>query len=311
MKRQSRRDFLRAATATGAGILTVAPALASSEIQVNNDDLAMLYDATKCVGCKTFMVACKNANGEDGNQEVEKAKFDKDGVWDTPVDLSGNTRTIIKLHKESDGKYSYVKHSCMHCQKASCVSVCPVGALTKDAETGIVDYDKSICIGCRYCQVACPFNIPKFQWDRAMPQIIKCNFCKRTNLLEKGVPACVEVCPTQAIIFGSRKELLDEARARINQNPGKYVDQIYGEKEVGGTNYLFLSAVPFNKLGFPKLGEEAPAVFSEKIHHTIYKGFIAPIALYTTLCIIALRNMRKQARHEEQSAGKADGGKHQ
>ncbi|MDD4870292.1 MAG: hydrogenase 2 operon protein HybA [Kiritimatiellae bacterium] len=311
MKSQSRRDFLKIATGTGAGFLAVTPALAFSGMPpVNNKNLGMLYDATKCVGCKTCMVACKRVNGKDGNQEVEKASFDKDGLWDSPIDLSGNTRTIIKLFKEKNTPWSYVKHSCMHCQKASCVSVCPVGALTKDEETGIVDYDKDICIGCRYCQVACPFNIPKFQWDRALPQIIKCNFCKSTNLKEKGIPACVEVCPTEAIIFGTRKELLQEARARIQQNPGKYIPQIFGEKEVGGTNYLFLSAVPFTKLGFPELPQEAPAVFSENIHHTIYKGFIAPIALYATLFVIALRNIHKQEKHPEGPDKRPDGGKH-
>lgn len=306
MKRQSRRDFLRRVTVAGAGVLAAAPALASTSPQtVNNNNLAMLYDATKCVGCKTCMVACKRANGDDGNQEVERAPFDKDGLWDSPIDLSGNTRTIIKLCKGNKGPYSYIKRSCMHCQKASCVSVCPVAALTKDPETGIVDYNKNVCIGCRYCQVACPFNIPKFQWDRKAPQIVKCNFCKRTNLKKKGIPGCVEVCPTKAIIFGTRKELLEEAKSRIGQNPGRYVPHVYGETEVGGTNYLFLAGMPFSKLGLPDLPLEAPAVLSETIHHTIYKGFIAPMALYATLCIIALRNMRKQTVRAEATGGKA------
>jgi Fe-S-cluster-containing dehydrogenase component len=297
MERQSRRGFLKA-MGTGAGALAVAPAaLASSGAgpHINNDELGMLYDATKCVGCKACMAACKRVNSEEGALACDKAAFDKVGLWDAPADLTGNNRTIIQLYKESGKPWSYVKLSCMHCQNPACVSVCPVRALTKDKQTGIVDYDKSACIGCRYCQIACPFNIPKFQWDRALPQIVKCNFCKSTYLKTNGTTACAGACPSGAILFGQRKDLLQEARSRLQQNPGKYIQTIYGEKEVGGVNHLYLAGVPFTKLGLPALPEAAPPEFSEKIHHTIYKGFIAPIVLYTTLCLIALRNMK---RHE-------------
>ena len=129
--------------------------------------------------------------------------------------------------------------------------------------------------------------------DRTMPQIVKCDLCRRTNLLHKGITACAETCPTGAIKFGQRKELLEEARTRLAQNKGKYVDHIYGEHEAGGTNHLYLAALPFAKLGLPELGPEAPAEFSEKIQHTIYKGFIAPVALYSVLCAFAVKNMKK------------------
>jgi len=296
MKRQNRRDFLKA-IGSGASLLAVAPAAmassAAASAHLNNDELGMLYDATRCVGCKACMSACKRVNNDDGNLECDKAKFDPDGIWDTPDDLTGNNRTIIKLYKEENKPWSYVKYSCMHCQNPACVSVCPVAALTKDKVTGIVDYNKDVCIGCRYCQVACPFNIPKFQWDRAMPRIVKCNLCKSTFLKEKGTTACADACPNKAILFGRRKDLLEEAGSRLQQNPGKYIQKIYGEKEVGGVNHLYLAGVPFAKLGLPVLPEKAPPEFSEKIHHTIYKGFIAPIALYTVLCLIALRNLKK------------------
>ena len=291
---QNRRDFFKVAGAAGCGLLAAAaPAEASSGPSLpNNEEYGMLYDATKCVGCKACMAACKRVNGDYGGLGYDQAKFDKDALWDAPEDLSGNTRTIIKLFKEQ-GRWSYVKYSCMHCQKPSCVSVCPVSAMTKSKTSGIVHYDKDTCIGCRYCQVACPFNIPKFQWDRTMPQIVKCDLCRTTNLLHKGTTACAETCPTGAIKFGQRKELLEEARKRLEQNKGKYVDHIYGEHEAGGTNHLYLAALPFAKLGLPALGSEAPAEFSEKIQHTIYKGFIAPIALYSVLCVFAVKNMKK------------------
>jgi Fe-S-cluster-containing dehydrogenase component len=216
--------------------------------------------------------------------------------------LDGNTRTLIKLYQDAKG-WSYIKYSCMHCQKPSCVSVCLVRAMTKDPVTGIVEYSKDVCIGCRYCQVACPFNIPKFQWDRTVPRIVKCDLCRDTNLKDKGIPACAETCPAGAILFGKRGDLLAEARARLKEHPKRYVPHIYGEHEIGGTNHLYLAALPFDRLGLPMLKSEAPASFSERIQHTIYKGFIAPIAIYASLCCIALRNLKKsEARHSPKAA---------
>jgi Fe-S-cluster-containing dehydrogenase component len=293
MAKPNRRQFLKIIGATGAALLAGRGGAAASEAHaVNNETIGMLYDATKCVGCKACMSACKRVNSDYGSLAYERAKFDSDGIWDAPQDLSGSTRTLIKLFKESEKKWSYVKYSCMHCQKPSCVSVCPVSAMTRDKLTGTVDYNKDACIGCRYCQVACAFNIPKFQWDKAIPQIVKCDLCKNTNLVKKGITGCAEACPTGAIMFGKRKELLAEAHKRLQESPGTYVNQIYGEKELGGTNHLYLSALPFNKLGLPILNAEVPAEFSEKIQHTIYKGFIAPVALYGTLCFVAIKNMK-------------------
>lgn len=296
MSKQSRRGFLKTLGLGGAALVTGAAGMAraSEHVQLNNEALGMLYDATICVGCKACMTTCKRVNGDFGNLSYEKASFDPDGLWDAPQDLSGSTRTLIKLYKESASNWSYVKYSCMHCQKPSCVSVCPVSAMTKDKQTGIVDYNKNTCIGCRYCQVGCSFNIPKFQWEKTVPQIVKCDLCKNTNLKEKGITACAEICPVGAITFGKRKDLLETAHGRLRENPGRYIQNVYGEHELGGTNHLYLAAVPFNKLGLPVLPQNAPAEFSERIQHTIYKGFIAPVALYSALCFIALKNQKKQ-----------------
>ena len=281
MTSHSRRDFLKTAGLTVTGLLAAGPAAASSSEapKVNNDELGMLYDATRCVGCKACMSACKRVNQAQGSLSPEKATFDPDGLWDAPRDLSGDTRTIIKLYQEGP-VHSYVKQSCMHCQKPGCVSACPVSAMTKDKVTGIVSYDRTTCIGCRYCQVACAFNIPKFQWDRALPQIVKCDLCRETNLKTKGVTACAEVCPTGAIQFGKRKDLLKEAHRRLTESPRRYVPGIYGETEVGGVNHLYLAGVPFRKLAHPALPKMAPAEITESINKRIYKGFISHIALY-------------------------------
>lgn len=303
MSSQSRRSFLKTLGLGGAALVTGAAGLAGAGEQApaNNEALGMLYDAAMCVGCKACMTVCKRVNGDFGNLSYEKAPFDPDGLWDAPQDLSGSTRTLIKLYKESGSSWSYVKYSCMHCQKPSCVSVCPVSAMTRDKQTGIVEYNKDTCIGCRYCQIGCSFNIPRFQWEKSLPQIVKCDLCKSTNLKEKGITACAETCPVGAITFGKRKELLEIAHGRLRDNPGRYIPTVYGEHELGGTNHLYLAAVPFNKLGLPVLPDKAPAEFSEKIQHTIYKGFIAPVALYSALCFIALKNQKKQDKsgHEQ------------
>lgn len=311
MAHPNRRQFFKIIGTTGAALLAGRSAGASGKSAAGDGTVGMLYDATKCVGCKACMSACKRVNGDYGSLSYEKAEFDRDGLWDAPRDLSGSTRTLIKLFKESEKEWSYVKYSCMHCRKPSCVSVCPVSAMVRDPETGIVDYRKDTCIGCRYCQVACAFTIPKFQWDKAIPQIVKCDLCKNTNLKQHGISACAEVCPVGAIRFGTRRELLEEAHRRLQENPGKYINHVYGENEVGGTNHLYLSSLQFNRLGLPALSSDAPAEFSEKIQHTIYKGFIAPVALYGTLCFVAVKNMKKQARrdagHDDTKGEDADG----
>ena len=299
----TRRSFFGTLGATGAGLVgTTTSASASPVTGTNNSELAMLYDATRCIGCKACMAACKRVNTDAGGLEVEQASFDEDALWDAPAELSGKSRTIIKLHRDEDA-WSFVKHSCMHCQKPSCVSACPVKAMHKDPVSGVIQYSRDTCIGCRYCQIACPFNIPKFQWDKNNPQIVKCDMCSGTNLKEKGTTACAEACSAGAITFGQRGELLKEAHRRITQKPSRYHPKVYGEHEIGGTNHLYIAGLPFEKIGLPKLGTEAPSTASEEIQHTIYKGFIAPVALYAGLCVVALRNMRRNGNGNSKPSG--------
>jgi Fe-S-cluster-containing dehydrogenase component len=179
----------------------------------------------------------------------------------------------------------------MHCVDPACVSVCMIGALHKLPDSGIVAYDKDRCIGCRYCQIACPFDVPKFEWASNQPRIVKCELC-RERLQEGRLPGCVEVCPRQAVIFGRRSELLVEAHRRMDANPDRYQHKVYGEFDGGGTQSLYLSAVPFEAFRLPDLGEVAPPAASETIQHGIYQGFIAPVALYAALAGVVLRNRR-------------------
>ena len=293
MRKTSRREFLALLGATGAGLLAGKASGAVGVRAIDDAELGMLYDATRCVGCKACMVACKRVNRSLGDLSYEQAPFDPDRLWDAPSDLSGNTRTVIKLYKKSSTRWSYVKYSCMHCQEPSCVSVCPVSAMTKDKVTGVVVYDKDKCIGCRYCMVACAFDIPRFQWERKSPQIVKCDMCNSTNLRRKRITACAEVCPVGAITFGKRGDLVKDARGRISASPDRYVNHIYGEKELGGTNHLYLAGIPFGYLGLRDFPDKAPVEFSEHIQHAIYHDFIAPVGLYAIFCLIALLNRKK------------------
>jgi Fe-S-cluster-containing dehydrogenase component len=195
--------------------------------------------------------------------------------------------------KNADLPYD-VKVQCMHCDRPACLSACIVGAISKDA-TGAVTWDTDMCIGCRYCMVACPFQIPAFEYGKALhPEIRKCDFCidrQRAGQL----PACVETCPVEALTFGQRDELIRTARERIRRSPERYVDHVYGEFEVGGTSWMYLAGRKFTELEFPKLGTGPVPGTTEAIQHGIFAYFVPPVALYGLLgTIMWLSKDRKQ-----------------
>ncbi|MFZ2088502.1 MAG: 4Fe-4S dicluster domain-containing protein [Desulfobaccales bacterium] len=207
---------------------------------------AILIDTTKCIGCRACQVACKSWNDLPSHTP---SKFSDS--WSNPkyLDSENYTRIIFKEMATPEGemRWHFIKRQCNHCLVPACESACPVGALKKLPE-GPVVYNDDTCIGCRYCMMACPFQIPKFEWSKAVPLIRKCTFCA-DRLASKQDPACVTSCPTGTLIFGERDQLLKEAHRRIGVHPGKYHPAIYGEKIGGGTCKLYLTAASFETLG--------------------------------------------------------------
>jgi Fe-S-cluster-containing dehydrogenase component len=290
----TRRALLKGLAGASAGV-AAAPvtALAKEQKRRPDDAVGLLYDATRCIGCKACMSACREANGLEADA--------RDGTWYDPKGLNAYAKNVITFYPGEQGTQpSFMKLQCMHCVDPACASVCMLGALHKGPK-GIVEYDVNSCIGCRYCEIACPFNVPAFEWHKAVPKIVKCELCRNRGDGKAGVPACAEVCPRAAVISGTYKQLIAEGKRRIAAEPDKYQPKVYGESDGGGTQVLYLSAatVPFEKLGLPNLGEKSVPSMPETIQHAIYKGFIAPVALYGALGAVIFRNRKKNEAGEE------------
>ncbi|EME68643.1 hydrogenase 2 protein HybA [Paramagnetospirillum caucaseum] len=317
----TRRNFLRRAAAGGtaavAACATLAPAGAEARenLKVPDNAVGLLFDGTLCIGCKACMSACKEVN----NLPLEDTIGEK--LWDTPLELSGKTYNVIKVYQsgtmetkdKAENGFAHIKRSCLHCADPSCVSACPVSAMTKDKQTGIVGYDKDACIGCRYCVAACPFGVPQFQYDTPKPEIAKCQLCKH-RMAEGKFAACAEVCPTGATLFGPYKALSAEIDRRRAMKPGElaefprrtpdsgdmhekaapqYVDYVYGQKDAGGTQVRYLSGVAFDRLALPMgLPERAFAADSETMQHTLYGGMILPVVALAGLVTAAWRGSK-------------------
>jgi Fe-S-cluster-containing dehydrogenase component len=254
------------------------------------DAVGLLYDSTRCIGCKACVVGCRNANG------LPPSTATLGPEWDAPVDLDGATKNVILLARDGE-KTAFMKRACMHCVDPACVSACMIGALQK-REFGIVTYDVDRCIGCRYCQAACPFDVPKFEWATATPKIVKCELCHH-RLAEGKLPGCVEACPREAVIFGKRDGLLADAKRRIAAEPKRYQPKVFGETDGGGTQVLILAGMPYEKLGLPVLGPDGVPHLAETVQHGIYQGFLAPAALYAALGIAIWRNRKREHDHGE------------
>ena len=211
---------------------------------------AMLIDTTRCIGCRACQVACKSWT----ELPAGKSSFSESGTNPRHLDARNFTRVLFQEVSAPGGeaRWTFVKRQCLHCVDPACASACPVGALVKLA-SGPVVYRDDRCIGCRYCMVACPFQVPKFQWDARVPYVRKCTFCADRQAMGKK-PACAATCPSGALLFGEREELVAEAHRRIEAAPGRYVRTVYGETTGGGTSIMYLTALTFDELGLARQG---------------------------------------------------------
>ncbi|HUU86064.1 MAG TPA: 4Fe-4S dicluster domain-containing protein [Phycisphaerae bacterium] len=249
---------------------------------VSEDVMGVLVDIPKCIGCRRCEYACQEAAGFN---PPPVAQFEDKTPLEQARRPLPRSHTVINryLNPKDPSKPLYNKFNCMHCNDPACLSACLVTAFSKRAD-GPVVYDASRCMGCRYCMVACPFEIPTYDYDMPLtPQVRKCNLCAHLVPEKQPAPACVTICPEEVMIYGPRKDLLEEAHERIRRAPDVYVDHVYGEHEGGGTSWLYLSNVPFEQVGFKYFDTQAPPRLPEKIQHAEFKGFVLPLAWYGLL----------------------------
>jgi formate dehydrogenase iron-sulfur subunit len=230
-----RRDFLKLSGAALAGGIAL-PQVALRAPASRVGDLGILYDASKCVGCRACQMACKHWNKLPGETT------DAQKLYETPLGLSADTWTLIKLKKSSQADWHFFNYQCMHCTDAACVTVCPTGALFKD-ERGFTAYDREKCNGCGYCTEFCPFGVPHLKTQSLLAgeaKAAKCTFCQDRIWGGLGGPSCAEACPVEALVWGQREELLGKARERVAtlQAQGLSAARLYGENETGGLHRL-------------------------------------------------------------------------
>lgn len=300
----SRRNFLTSVTALGgAAILGCPRAAASGEFKGWPNSFGCLTDLSACVGCRSCEEACNKQN----NLPVPKTSFDDKSVFDEKRRPTASAYTVVNRYQnpKDEGKPVYRKVQCNHCLEPSCATACPIHAYSKTPE-GAVRYDEDLCFGCRYCMVACPFYVPAFDYESALkPKIVKCTMCY-PRVKNGGIPACAEACPTGAITFGKRDDLIALAREKLTKQPDRYINHIYGEHEVGGTSWMYISGVPFEQLGFPAGLPTTPLVEQTK-------GFLAAVPLVLTvwpalfgMCYAALRHREEITKEKAASETKQE-----
>lgn len=303
----NRRNFMKVIGIAGTSLVAKPESSEAQSFKNPEDAYGCLVDLTRCIGCRKCEQACNQAN----HLPPPDRSFEDPTVLNKERRPDEKAYTVINRY--FPGGYdvqnklvpTFVKIQCMHCADPACASACIVGALSKN-ENGAVSYDVTKCIGCRYCMVACPFEIPAYEYnDPITPRVMKCTFCFERISKENGVPACAAICPVEAITFGKRSVLLDLAHKRIEGDPSKYVQKIYGEKEVGGTSWLYISHVPFERLGFINAPDKPTPKLSEKIQHSLFSYLWSPIALYTLLSGVMWVSKGKEDRAESTHGGEA------
>jgi formate dehydrogenase iron-sulfur subunit len=289
----TRRRFLGTTAAIGGMALALSTTkVFAKEFEGSPDRYGVLYDLSLCVGCRS----CEKACNVENKLPEPKVPFDDKSVFEETRRPTVAAYTVVNRfpNPKDPGKPLYRKVQCNHCNEPACATACPVHAYTKTPE-GPVVYNENLCFGCRYCMVACPYYVPAYDYNSALePKISKCTMC--APRVKKGLPtACSEACPTGALTFGKREELIKLAQEKIRKNPDKYVDHIFGEHEAGGASWLYISGVPFEHYGFPTHIQKAPLIENTK-------GFLASVPLVFTIWP-ALFGMLYVASHQRIASG--------
>ncbi|MRR58050.1 MAG: 4Fe-4S dicluster domain-containing protein [Deltaproteobacteria bacterium] len=300
-----RRDFLKTCIACGTATMlgTTMKAWGIGTFDGYPEGMGVLVDLTRCVGCRSCEAAC---NKEQGLPEPD-VPFDDRTVFEEKRRPTENAYTVVNRHENNSGKGPcYRKVQCNHCNEPACLTSCFVNAYTKTKE-GAVIYNPKVCVGCRTCMIACPFNVPAYSYSSATnPVIRKCLFCYETRLKFGRPPACVEICPQETLTFGHRKDLIKIGHERIREKPDRYVDHIYGEKELGGTSWLYLSGLPFEQVGFDTTLGNEPIISSVKE----FLGIVPMVlviwpALFTGFYQLATHK-RNHSDHEDSRSNQED-----
>ncbi len=285
-----RRKFLGSMLFAGGTFITTGHLKAEDLKDDTSEFNAILVDTTICEGCRACEEACAEAHDKPAPDIYDESVLEK------KRDTSTTQWTVINSYETDDGEV-FRKSQCMHCAEPACAAACVTKAMIK-TEQGPVIWRANKCMGCRYCMVACPFDVPKFEYGKAIPTIQKCNMCW-DRLQENQIPACVENCPAEALTFGKKSDMLKEASKRIVENPDTYNPNIYGQYDAGGTCYLYLASVPFDQLGMNvKLGSMAfPDYTKEFLYSVPFIELLWPAILYG---IYKARTMNtdEEAKHE-------------
>jgi formate dehydrogenase iron-sulfur subunit len=293
----SRRSFLKLGAAAS-GTLALSARASEGDVAAVVDGFGVLVDTTYCIGCRRCEWGCNQANDLP---KRERLSYEDKTVFKEhrrPVDTAYTVVNQVGVTPES-GAALYAKAQCMHCLSPACASACIVGALQKTPE-GPVIYDAWKCMGCRYCIVACPFQIPAYEYSNALtPKVQKCSFCYERIVKESKRPACVENCPNEALTFGKRSELRKLARMKMEGHPSRYNDHIYGEFEAGGTSWMYLAKVDFETVDLPPLDNKPIPQLTETIQHAVFKGFVPPVALYGLLGLLMWSRRREETQEPE------------
>lgn len=281
-----RRELLKTIGVAGASVMMGKNVQAAQlDSGGGGDTVGVLVDTTRCLGCRMCESACAAANDlpKPESADLSEERTTSPDQW-----------TVVNRYETEKGPVT-VKKQCMHCLQPACGAACLTRAMHKTPE-GPVRWRGDKCMGCRFCMISCPFDVPKFEYHSANPRISKCVMCWE-RLQEGEKPACVSNCPAGALTFGKRSELLEEARRRIYTEPDKYFHHIYGEHEAGGTSFLYLASVPFEQLGFPTdLGTTAYPTYTKEFLYAV--PLVLTVVPPLLLAVAKSRRTGSSAEHE-------------